>query len=159
VRAYDLRAERLLPRVIADRRQRGWTMSGYPVARATGPDGRWVYTLYHQADNYPFVHALDTVTRTAVCIAVPEPWRPLLRADTNALYRGSLRLDGTRLLIADRPGAEPGYVLDTTSFRISEPGRAGGPPIALAGIGAGALLLSAALFALRRRGTRKGRPV
>jgi hypothetical protein len=159
VRAYDLRAGRLLPRVIADRRERGWTMSGYPVARATSPDGRWVYTLYRQADNYPFVHALDTATRNAVCIALPEPWRRLYRTDSNALYRGSLRLDGRRLLVADRPGADPRYALDTASFRVSEPGRAGGPPIALAGIGAGALLVAVALLVARRRGTRRGRAV
>ena len=41
-------------------------MAGYPVARATGPGGRWVYTLYRQPTNYPFVHALDTVARRAV---------------------------------------------------------------------------------------------
>jgi hypothetical protein len=32
VRAYDLATRRLLPRAIADRRQAGWTMQGYPVA-------------------------------------------------------------------------------------------------------------------------------
>ncbi len=46
VRAYDLRARRLLPGRIADKTQQGWTMQGWAVSRATGADGRWAYTLY-----------------------------------------------------------------------------------------------------------------
>ena len=36
VRAYDVAARRLLPRVIADRRQSSWVMHGSPVTRAAG---------------------------------------------------------------------------------------------------------------------------
>ena len=71
VQAYDLRAGALVPGVIADKRQAGWLMAGYPVSRATTSNGRWVYTFYSQNGNYPFVHALDTVDRTAVCIGIP----------------------------------------------------------------------------------------
>ena len=46
VRAYDLGRGALLPGAIADRTQRGWVMQGSPVARATTPNGRFVYTLY-----------------------------------------------------------------------------------------------------------------
>ena len=74
VKAYDLRAGKLLPGVIADKRQAGWLMQGYPVDRATSGNGRWVYTFYEQSNNYPFVHALDTVSRTAVCIGIPWQW-------------------------------------------------------------------------------------
>src|SRR5262249_947542 len=52
VRAYDLQSNRLLPWAIADKRQAGWTMSGYPVARATSSDGRWVHTLYRNDGGY-----------------------------------------------------------------------------------------------------------
>src|SRR5262249_51906482 len=45
VKAYDLRAGKLLPGAIADKRQAGWLMQGYPVDRATTANGRWVYTL------------------------------------------------------------------------------------------------------------------
>jgi hypothetical protein len=73
VRAYDVHAQRLLPRVIADRRQADWVMHGYPVTRTTSVEGRWAYTLYQQPGGFPFVHALDTVARTAVCVGIP--WR------------------------------------------------------------------------------------
>src|SRR5689334_17217844 len=74
VRAYDLAKHKLLPRVIADKRQRDWNMNGMPVGRASTPDGRWVYTFYSNQNNYPFVHALDTVNRTATCIGIPFDW-------------------------------------------------------------------------------------
>ena len=155
VRAYDLRAGRLLPSVIADRTQPGWTMSGYAVARATSPDGRWVYTLYRQNANYPFVHALDTVARRAVCVAVPEDWRTAVQ---NAF--GALRLDGARLLIADRPGGATRFVLDTRTFQVSTAAGADRPPLALAGVGAAALFaVGVLLLVRRRRGTGAGRPV
>src|SRR5689334_13078121 len=57
VRAYDLAAHRLLARRIADRTQRAWVMSGYPLARVTSAGGRFVYTLYMDQANVPFVHA------------------------------------------------------------------------------------------------------
>jgi hypothetical protein len=44
VREYDLYADRLLPRAIADRTQRGWVMQGSPLARTTSANGRFVYT-------------------------------------------------------------------------------------------------------------------
>jgi hypothetical protein len=143
VRAYDLRARRLLPGAIADRSQRGWTMSGYPVARTASQDGRWVYTLYRQYRNYPFVHALDTVARRAVCVAVPEPWK-------DGLSTGGLRLGGRRLLIADGSGGATRYVLDTRTFRIAEP-PAGNSSVDLAGIGALAALLLAGTLVLATR--------
>jgi len=70
VRAYDLRRGRLLTGAIADRREKG-PMSGAPVTRATTTDGRWAYTLYLRGNGTGFIHALDTVGRTAVCIDLP----------------------------------------------------------------------------------------
>src|SRR4051812_4263409 len=74
VRAYDVAAGKLLKRVVADTRQKSWLMNGYPAARETSGNGRWVYTHYANPDNYPFVHALDSVTKTAVCIGLPWKW-------------------------------------------------------------------------------------
>lgn len=71
VRAYDVQARKLLSRVIADKRQAGWTMHGYPIARAATRNGSRVYTLYSPGNNYPFIHALDTVGKTAVCVGLP----------------------------------------------------------------------------------------
>ena len=114
VKAYDLRAGKLLPGVIADKRQADWLMQGYPVDRATTANGRWVYTFYEQSNNYPFVHALDTMSRTAVCIGIPWQWA----GQTQGMAIGSARLtlDGRKLLIA---GGKDAFTLDTRTFRVT----------------------------------------
>src|SRR5256885_5593045 len=50
----------------SDKSEAADPMRGVPVARVTGDHGRWAYTLY--ASGKPFVHALDTVARRAVCV-------------------------------------------------------------------------------------------
>ena len=98
--------------MIADKRQAGWLMAGYPVSRATGSDGRWVYTLYQQSNNYPFVHALDTVNRTAICIGLPWKWWKA----ADAIGRAKLTLDGHTLTVA---GGKARFALDTATFRVT----------------------------------------
>jgi hypothetical protein len=107
VRAYDLRAGRLLPQTIADKREPGEQMSGSPVARATTHSGQWVYTLYARPQGKSFVHALDTVHRQAVCLDLPmrlvQGVRLALSADERRLdviERGS----GAKLLGVTLPG-------------------------------------------------------
>ena len=100
--------------MIADKRQAGWLMEGYPVARATTPNGRWVYTLYQQPNNYPFVHALDTVSRTAVCIGIPWQWAG--SAQGQAI--GSAQLTLSRRQAPDRGGTDA-FALDTKTFRVA----------------------------------------
>jgi hypothetical protein len=68
VRLYDLQKQRLLPDPIIDPREVGDVMRGMPVTRSSSPDGRFAYTLYDGAGEHPFIHALDTVERTARCI-------------------------------------------------------------------------------------------
>jgi hypothetical protein len=108
VRAYDLHANRLLSRVIADKSQRRWLMDGYPVARASSADGRWVYTLYSNSNNYPFVHALDSVNRTAVCVGIPWDWS----TDQQAINNATLTVKGGTLAISGR------FALDRTTFKV-----------------------------------------
>ncbi len=111
VQAYDLAAGRLLPGVIADKRQAGWVMAGSPVARITSADGRWVYTLYQQQDNYPFVHALDTASRTAICVGLPVDWtKPWISTAHLALAGGKLRIED---------GATTRALVDTRTFAVS----------------------------------------
>ena len=110
VRAYDLVERRLLSRVVADKRQRDWLMEGYPVARAASPGGRWVYTLYSNPNNYPFVHALDTVSRTAVCVGIPLNWTT---AETT-IDSSTLLVKGNELVLSN------GYVLDRTTFKVTK---------------------------------------
>ena len=103
-----------MPGVIADKRQADWLMQGYPVDRATTANGRWVYTFYQQGNNYPFVHALDTVSRTAVCIGIPWQWAG--EAQGVAIGSAKLTLDGHKLLIA---GGKDAFTLDTRTFRVT----------------------------------------
>ena len=112
VKAYDLKRGRLLPGAIADKRQAGWLMTGYPVARVTSSDSRWVYTFYQQSDGYPFVHALDTVDRTAVCIGLPWDWV----GQDAAIGRARLTLAGGKLVIES--GAKH-FAIDTKTLRLT----------------------------------------
>jgi hypothetical protein len=118
VRAYDVRARKLLKRVVADKRQVGWTMHGYPLARAATATGSRVYTLYSPGDNYPFIHALDTVAGTAVCVGLPLSW-----ADPNSLEGARLALsgDGRRLTVSGPRLAAPVGV-DTRTFKVTRGG-------------------------------------
>lgn len=116
VLAYDLRAGRLLRGVIADKRQAGWLMAGFPVSRAATSDGGWVYTLYRQDDNYPFVHALDTVHRTAVCIGLPAKWTTASAWISTA----RLKLAGGKLAVQTKSG-ETRFLLDAKTLRVSVP--------------------------------------
>jgi hypothetical protein len=149
VRAYDIASQRLLPRVIADRRQAGWVMHGYPVTRAASADARWAYTLYQQPGGYPFVHALDSVTRTAVCIGLP--WR----GNQDLVPVSRLRLDDQagRLTVETFRG-RPLFSIDTRTFWVSRASgirSSGVPATLLFGPPAGAAALFAAAIAFRSR--------
>jgi hypothetical protein len=113
VKAADLRTGNLLPGVIADKTQQGWIMQGLAVTRVSGTDGRWVYTLYANPGGYAFVHALDTVNRTAHCIGIP--WK----GDANKQWemRLALRDDG-KLAVNWQSGA-PYIAIDTANWKIS----------------------------------------
>jgi hypothetical protein len=69
VRAYDLTQHRLVPGAIVDKSERG-AMTGLPLSRVESADGSWSYTLYQRttAGGKPFIHALNTRARVAVCI-------------------------------------------------------------------------------------------
>jgi hypothetical protein len=87
VRVLDLGTGRLLPRSVADYRDAGTTMRGWPAARATWAG--WAYTLY-VGGTRTFVHALDTIHARAVCIFLP--WQT-----EGTLYGGSLEVRGALL--------------------------------------------------------------
>lgn len=113
VRAYDLRAKRLLARAIVDKRELGEQMRGYPVARATSARGEWVYTLYTRSPGggRPFVHALNAAARTAFCIDLPS-W-----PDEN-IWQARLELtnDGRQLIA--RSGAAAVARIDTATLKV-----------------------------------------
>jgi hypothetical protein len=115
VQAYDLRAGRPVPGVIADKTQKGWVMAGWPIARAATRDGSWVYTLYRRDTNYPFVHALDAAHRVAVCVGIPADWT----TENTWLSAARLKLDGDKLEIRTSRG-QTRYVLDVKTFHVTE---------------------------------------
>src|SRR5436305_5164419 len=128
VREYDVAHRRLLPGRVADRAQKSWVMTGYPVSRATAADGRWVYTLYAQPNGFPFVHALDTARGVAHCIGLP--WR----GSQDAVYNMRLSLDGGTLHVHWLSG-RPWYRMSTDTWKLSRE-RGGFPWWAWAALGA-----------------------
>jgi hypothetical protein len=111
VRAYDLRANRLLPEPIVDPREPDERMSGLPITRATSSDGRWAYTLYDGGE-HPFVHALDTERRRTFCVDLD------LRSGT--LWGAKLELGGGTLAVLARRKLLAS--IDTRTFRVTMPG-------------------------------------
>jgi hypothetical protein len=114
VRAYDLQARQLLPRVIVDKRNPSEVMRGYPVARATTPSGDWVYTLYlkNPGSSVTFVHALNAAGRTAFCIDLPN-WSP-----GDDVWETRLELSGDTLIVKAKGGATVARI-DTKTLRVA----------------------------------------
>jgi hypothetical protein len=110
VRAYDPRARRLLPRPVVDASEAGEQMTGVPVTRVASRDGRWAYTLY-DGRKHPFVHALDTERRTAVCIDLD---------DLREVWGTTLELRGSRLELVGS-GGRVRAAIDTRTHRLILP--------------------------------------
>jgi hypothetical protein len=89
-------------------------MGGFPITRAMSPDGRWAYTLYAGGD-HPFVHALDTTGRTARCVDLDA------LDGREDLFQMRLRLGGHGSELAVVLKRKPLALVDTTSFKVSEP--------------------------------------
>jgi DNA-binding beta-propeller fold protein YncE len=146
VRVYDLATRGLLPQPVVDPREPGERMGGSPLTRATSPNGRWAYTLYDGAGKTPFVHALDTSTRSARCIDLDA------LTGTN-LSRLRLHLDAAAQTLTVNSGRRPVVVIDTRSFRSASSEHAGFRWKPVAGAGAAAFAAATVLFILlvRRR--------
>jgi hypothetical protein len=111
VRAYDMRARRLFRKPVVDPSKPDEPMTGVPVTRATSADSRWVYTLYTTSP-HPFVHALDTERRTAVCIDLDDLRR--------SMWGASLQLRGHALDVVGQSGRVLASI-DTRTYRVVEP--------------------------------------
>jgi len=159
VRLYDLEAGRLLPEPIIDPREVGDVMRGTPITRAASPDGRWAYTLYDGAGEHPFIHALDTVARTARCIDL----HGLMGFGLLSELRLEPSPDGGSLSVVHPAFERPHAVVDLQTWKVSEPEAPAKPtpastvppdenddgaPIAL--LAGAAVLALALLVALRR---------
>jgi hypothetical protein len=139
VRAYDLLAHRLLSKPIVDPSEPDEPMRGYPSTRVTGPGGRWVYTLYLGGEE-PFVHALDTVKRTSICIDLPHKLNK-----TRNPWGLKLKLRGTQIAVFNRDRVV------ATAARHPRESSAGGGPVWLAALVAasGALAVAGVRRAVR----------
>ncbi len=69
VRSYDMAKRALDPGIVAAKSDSGEAMAGTPIEQVIGTGG-WVFTLYIGPDG-PFVHALSTIDRVAMCIDLP----------------------------------------------------------------------------------------
>ncbi len=113
VRAYDLRAGKLLAGAIVDKSETDQTMRGFPVARATSGDATWVYTFYNRNGREPFIHALNTRERYAICVDLP--WQ----GSADAIWTASLELSGDgRQLLVKMPNGATAATVDTQTLRV-----------------------------------------
>jgi hypothetical protein len=69
VRAVDVATGTMRPDAVADKRNLGEAMAGWPVAQVRRSDGI-VLTLYRGGE-HPFVHALNTSDGWAICLDLP----------------------------------------------------------------------------------------
>jgi hypothetical protein len=109
VRAYDLRAAKLLDRIVSDKRSWATDMRGLPISR-TWKEG-WAYTLYG-ANAKPFIHALDTRSVAAVCIDLP--WK----SSPDRMFDYRLRVDKDGHLVVRGPNGRALVVIDRQTFEI-----------------------------------------
>jgi hypothetical protein len=117
VRALDTRTGKLAPRDVVDPRKPDEQMGGLPITRVMSRDGRWAYTLYGGGEE-TFIHALDTVGRTAACIDLDM----LPRNSDLGGFRLDLSADGGQIRVLREGGVVAG--VDTRTFAVSEPGEA-----------------------------------
>jgi hypothetical protein len=157
VRAYDLATRQLLAKPVVDPRNPGEKMQGVSVTRTMSSDGRWAYTLYQRVSGAPFIHALDTATRSAFCVDLPA----LAGADLSGVQLAlapatTLRIErnktllavmNTRTLAVRRPHAAQSQA----ESRRAAPGRHDGGPSWTLGIAPLAALIGLVLLAQRRR--------
>jgi hypothetical protein len=115
VRALDTTTGKLAARDIVDPREPDEQMGGLPVTREMSRDGRWAYTLY-SGGSETFIHALDTVGRTAACIDLE-----MLPAEGDFSLIGlGLSPDGGRLRVTS--AGDVVATVNTRTFAVREPG-------------------------------------
>jgi hypothetical protein len=114
----DYRVRGLDTRDVVDPREPGEQMGGLPFTRAVSRDGRWAYTLYAGGEE-TFIHALDTMGRTAACIDLE-----MVPPETDLTgYHLRVSADGDRIRVRDSAAGLVATV-DARTFAVREPGEA-----------------------------------
>lgn len=165
VRVLDLVSGELRPGEVVDPETPDERMAGIPLSRGAGSDGRWAYTLYSGGEE-TFIHALDTVDATAVCVDLPQ-FDP-----GGNFFNLGLEVDSTTGAITVLKRGQPKALVDPLSFEV-KPAAAlpieesadestvtgsDGDPLAWALVALGAGLLGAVALAVtitRRRRARQ----
>ena len=111
VQGYDLIRHRMLPKPIVDPEDRGEAMTGFPMTRVMSAGYRWAYTLYMRPSGEPFVHALDTIARRAVCVDLPS----LKGVDVSNAH---LRLTSGGALLHVDVGGATAATINTRTFAL-----------------------------------------
>src|SRR5205814_245396 len=115
---YDLRRGALDPGVIVDKTRGETVMQGIRLDAVPSASGEWLFSLYIDGNNHPFVHALNLAQGWALCLDLPtgpHDFEPQLLWSLATWPVSSIALspDGARLY-ADR-GAIAG--LDASTGR------------------------------------------
>jgi WD40 repeat protein len=114
VRLYDLRTNRLQKEPLKDPDESA-LISGLPFARASSPDGRYLFTLYIGGDGNAMIHELDTAAGFAYCIDLPG------RGDFNAATTWALVPDvGSNDLWAVSTGYGRVVAIDGSAHLVRE---------------------------------------
>lgn len=132
VRAYDLRNDRLLERPVVDPREPDEPMRGLPITRTTGPGGRWEYTLYAGGE-HPFIHALDTVARTSLCLDLPHGV-----AAHRRIWAMRLAVRGSKIAVIHGD-----KVVASAARRPRRASAGGGPPVLAVAVALAGLIVAA----------------
>jgi hypothetical protein len=111
VRAYDLRAGRLLANPVTDKRESETAMQGAPISRVTSQNGSWAYTLYGGSGK-TFIHALDTMHAGAVCIDLPWKTQP------KRLFEFRIRRAGDGRLVVRGPRGRTLAVVNQDNLHV-----------------------------------------
>ena len=88
-------------------------MTGIPMGRTWSLDARSAYTLYNGLESHAFVHALDTVQRSARCIDLP--WSGDAQ---NGLERTRMTVTKDGELVLSERGVGVLARIDTRTFKV-----------------------------------------
>jgi hypothetical protein len=113
VRSLVLATGRLEPGAIVDKTEPGEQMTGIPMARAWSRNGGSAYTLYNGLESHAFVHALDTVNRSARCIDLP--WSGDAQS---GLERTRMAVTKDGVLVLSERGVGVLARIDTRTFKV-----------------------------------------
>ena len=114
VRSLSLASGRLEPGAIVDKSEPGERMTGIPMARSWSRNRGSAYTLYNGLESHAFVHALDTVKRSARCIDLP--WSGDAQS---GLERTRMTVTKDGVLVLSERGVGVLARIDTRTFKVT----------------------------------------